>query len=328
MAQSGSCCVPATVRRALPPAHALPSPDCGTRSGVVWLPGGNSHVGTRAPLIGADGERFRKVSLKPFGIERTAVTNARFARFVERTGYATEAERYGWSFVFKDALDPQQRQRTPRAVEAPWWHRMDGAFWRRPSGPDGPECIPDHPVVHVSWNDATAFATWHGGRLLSEAEWEFAARGGRDVVYPWGDEDPPDTAPLCNNWQGDFPDSNLATDGYEGTAPVDAFAANGYGLKNMAGNVWEWCADAFRVRSLSSAGRERDRAARGAGERLLKGGSYLCHRSYCHRYRIAARMGRSPDTTAGHIGFRIGYDSRQALPFPTGIAVAGSRSSS
>ena len=277
---------------------------------AVWLPGGHTHIGTKNPLIAADGEKYRKAKLKPFGIELMAVSNKRFAEFIEKTGYITDAERFGWSFVFKDALTPQQRHHARQAIEAPWWYCVERASWRRPSGPDGQETESDHPVVHVSWNDATTFAAWCGGRLLSEAEWEHAARAGRDVVYPWGDVDPDDTEPRCNNWQGEFPHTNLATDGYQGTAPVGSFEANGYGLKNVVGNVWEWCNDSFRVRSLSSAGKARDKAALSVGERLLKGGSFLCHRSYCHRYRIAARMGRSPDTTAGHIGFRIGYDGR------------------
>lgn len=260
--------------------------------------------------IKGDGEQFRPVRVRPFGIDRFAVTNERFSAFASETGYRTEAEVFGWSFVFRDALDPTLRERTRKAMEAPWWHRIEGAAWNRPAGPHSSiEDIMDHPVVHVSWNDASAFAAWAGGRLLTEAEWEFAARGGKDLAYPWGDEDSPEDEPRCNIWQGTFPGQNLVTDGYEGTAPVDAFEPNGYGLFNMSGNTWEWCVEPFRVKSVSAEGKARDAMARKDGERLLKGGSFLCHRSYCHRYRIAARMGRSPDSTTSHIGFRLGYDA-------------------
>ncbi|OQM74185.1 sulfatase modifying factor 1 (C-alpha-formyglycine- generating enzyme 1) [Pseudaminobacter manganicus] len=278
---------------------------------MVWLGGGRSYCGTARPTIKGDGEEYRSVRVQPFGIDRFAVTNARFLAFVEQTGYRTEAEAYDWSFVFKDALDPVTRASTRRVAEVQWWHKVDGANWKRPAGPKSSiDEVMDHPVVHVSWNDAVAFAEWAGGRLLTEGEWEFAARGDKDVVYPWGNEDSPEDNPRCNIWQGSFPDRNLATDGHEGTAPTNAFEPNGYGLYNMVGNTWEWCTDPFRVKSLASAGKARNAMARREGERLLKGGSFLCHRSYCHRYRIAARMGRSPNSTTSHIGFRLGYDGR------------------
>ncbi|MHA6684772.1 formylglycine-generating enzyme family protein [Mesorhizobium sp. A556] len=278
---------------------------------IVWLGGGRSYCGTHRATIKGGGEEHRSVRVQPFGIDRFAVTNVRFLAFLEQTSYRTEAEVYNWSFVFKDALDPMTRASTQRVAEVPWWHKVEGANWSRPAGPmSSIDKIMDHPVVHVSWNDAVAFAGWAGGRLLTEGEWEFAARGGKDVVYPWGNEDSPEDNPHCNIWQGSFPDQNLATDGYEGTAPTSAFEPNGYGLYNMAGNTWEWCAEPFRVKSLASAGKARNAMARQEGERLLKGGSFLCHRSYCHRYRIAARMGRSPNSTTSHIGFRLGYDGR------------------
>src|SRR5262245_35376266 len=175
----------------------------------------------------------------------------------------------------------------------------------------------DHPVVHVSWNDAVAFAAWAGGRLPTEAEWEYAAAGGRPGArFPWGDAKPDDVAfQPCNIWQGQFPSYNSGRDGYLGTAPVDAFAANGYGLFNMSGNTWEWCADRFRVRSLSRAAQARNRQAREGEERLLKGGSYLCHRSYCYRDRIAARTGAGADSSTAHVGFRLVFDeSLRKLP--------------
>lgn len=303
-----TCCMPPSIRQTETQVAEVGKGRADMR-GIVWLRGGRTYLGVEQPLIQQDGEFRRSARLRPFGIDRCAVSNARFASFVDATAYVTDAENFGWSFVFKDALADDLRRGTQKAVEAPWWRRVDGAHWRCPAGPGSTiDEIADHPAVHISWRDAAAFAAWAGGRLLAEAEWEFAARAGRDVIFPWGNDEPDDSAPPCNIWQGSFPDNNHATDGYAGTAPVDSFDANPYGLSNMAGNVWEWCADPFRVRSLTTAGKKRDKAAHAAGEKVLKGGSFLCHRSYCHRYRIAARMGRSPDTSSAHIGFRIGYD--------------------
>ncbi|MGL4324297.1 MAG: formylglycine-generating enzyme family protein [Beijerinckiaceae bacterium] len=269
----------------------------------------SSFVGTDRPALKQDGEGPRRaIRLKSFGIDTCAVTNADFEKFVAATGYVTDAERFGWSFVFSGLLDSEVQAFAP--VEAPWWRKIDAASWRRPTGAASSTArIETHPVTHVSWNDATAFAKWSGGRLPTEAEWEHAARGGnQDRRFPWGDDEPTDSRIFCNIWQGSFPTTNTAADGYAGTAPVDAFEPNPAGLWNMCGNVWEWCQDAFRTRSLTRAGKERDHMAAREQERLLKGGSYLCHISYCYRYRIAARMGRSPDTSTGHIGFRVAYD--------------------
>ncbi len=172
---------------------------------------------------------------------------------------------------------------------------MRGAYWRHPEGPgsdlDGRW---NHPVVHVSWHDASAYCAWTGVRLPTEVEWEYAARGGLEGArYPWGDELTPDGEYHCNIWQGVFPAHNTAEDGYVGTAPVDAFPANGYGLHNVSGNVWEWCADRF-----DSTGTRR----------AMRGGSYLCHDSYCNRYRVAARNANTPDSSSGNLGFRCVAD--------------------
>ncbi len=288
----------------------LPTPAAADESLRLPVPGGTCSIGTDAPVFREDGEGpARRVTLRPFRLDAHAVTNRRFAAFVAATGYRTDAERFGWSYVFHAFVPPGLGDLSPPGT--PWWRRVDGAFWAAPEGP-GSEVAgrPDHPVVHVSWSDAAAFAAWAGGRLPTEAEWEHAAKGGDDAArYPWGSDEPGDgNAGHCNIWQGDFPRHNTIADGFLGTAPVDTFRPNAFGLFNMCGNVWEWCADPFRVRSLSGAAKARNQAAAAERERVMKGGSYLCHRSYCYRYRIAARSGRSPDTSAGHTGFRVAYD--------------------
>ncbi len=279
------------------------------RDHIIWIEGGKSHIGTDRPEIPVDGEGPpRAVTLKPYGLSRFAVTAAQFARFVEATGYATDADEFGWSYVFEGLLP---RPDGPRPQEAPWWVKVDGANWAQPLGPgSGYRDAPDHPATHISHRDAAAYAVWAGGRLPTEAEWEHAARGGPDAArYPWGEAEPDDEAAIfCNIWQGGFPETNTQKDGYYATAPADSFAPNALGFHNLSGNVWEWCSDRFKVRSVSKAAKTRNAQARAEDERVLKGGSYLCHRSYCWRYRIAARSGRSADTSAGHTGFRVAFD--------------------
>ncbi len=288
----------------------MPAPDASRESAPparVTIPGGRAQLGTGHPVIPLDGEGVvRHARVATFVMDAHAVSVARFARFVSSTGYVTDAERIGWSFVFQGLLPPDGPARAPAVVEAPWWRRVDGACWRRPEGPASPrEPRDDHPATQLSWNDAVAFAAWAGGRLPTEIEWEHAARGGfPDPPYPWGEREPDDFQfQPCNIWQGSFPDRDLALDGYAGTAPVNAYEPNAYGLFNMVGNVWEWCADAYRPRTL----RREARIGGPGGRRLMKGGSYLCHRSYCHRYRIAARIGNEPDGAACHLGFGLAY---------------------
>jgi formylglycine-generating enzyme required for sulfatase activity len=257
---------------------------------MLSLEGGGFLMGAEGPdSIAGDGEGpVREVELAAFSIDACAVSNDRFAAFVEATGHVTDAERYGWSFVFGGLL-PDEFPETRGVIQAPWWRQVFGACWNRPEGPHSSlDDRQNHPVVHVSWRDANAFCDWSGTRLPTEAEWEYAARGGLvQKRFPWGDELEPDGEHRMNVWQGTFPSENTLGDGFLGTCPVDAFPANGYGLHNTSGNVWEWCADAV-----------------GAGARATRGGSYLCHDSYCNRYRVAARSSNTADSSTGNTGFR------------------------
>lgn len=272
------------------------------------IPGGNALVGTASPYFAADGEGpIRRKKLAAFRMGTTTVTNAAFQAFCEATGYKTDAERFGNSLVFQGLL-PAGSPATQAVADAPWWRLLPGAYWFRPVGPDGPAATPDHPVVHVSWNDASAYCAWAGARLPSEAEWEHAARGGlQDVPFPWGRDEPNDNDfQPCNIWQGRFPHQDLGLDGYTGTAPARSFAPNGYGLFNMIGNVWEWTSEPFKVRSLKKSAKALHAAK--IGFKLCKGGSFLCHKSYCYRYRIAARNSSSANSSTSHIGFRVVFE--------------------
>ncbi|MGH3319079.1 MAG: formylglycine-generating enzyme family protein [Streptosporangiaceae bacterium] len=285
--------------------------------GMVEIPGGPFRMGGADPdAFPTDGEGpVRTVRLSPFRIDAHAVPNRRFAAFAKATGYVTDAERYGWSFVFYALVHPKARDAVREATvpEAPWWVAVEGACWRAPDGPGSSIGErPNHPVVHVSWHDARAYAAWAGKRLPTEAEWEMAARGGLDQVrYPWGDELAPRGRHRCNIWQGSFPRHNTADDGYLATAPVDAFAPNGYGLYNTSGNVWEWCADRWSSTWHADERPETRVDPQGPPEgesRVIRGGSYLCHASYCNRYRVAARTSNTPDSTTGHTGLRCAAD--------------------
>ena len=279
---------------------------------MTLLPGGAFFMGADdREGFAADGEGpVRKVTLRPFWIDAEAVTNARFAAFVDATGYETEAERFGNSFVFGGLL-PDDFPETRGVAAAPWWREVPGACWRAPEGPQSDlEARMDHPVVHISWNDANAYGGWAGVRLPTEAEWEYAARGGLDRArYPWGNELTPGGAHMCNIWQGEFPPRNTLDDGFLGTAPADAFPANGYGLRNVAGNTWEWCADWFSPSFHASGPRENPTGPPGGETKVIRGGSYLCHASYCNRYRVAARSSNTANSTTGHMGFRCARDA-------------------
>jgi formylglycine-generating enzyme required for sulfatase activity len=276
---------------------------------MVLLTGGRFLMGSDDPDgFPADGEGpVREVTLDPFWIDPVAVSNERFTRFVAETGHVTDAERHGWSFVFAGLL-PDDFPATRAVAQAPWWRQVFGAEWRHPEGPESSlESRMEHPVVHVSWIDASAFCEWSGLRLPSEAEWECAARGGLEQRrFPWGDEQEPGGEHRMNVWQGTFPSHNTLADGHLGTCPVDAFPANGYGLHNTSGNVWEWCADWFDAdfHTGSDAPRENPTGPPTGETRVTRGGSYLCHDSYCNRYRVAARSANDPHDSTGNLGFR------------------------
>jgi len=279
------------------------------------IAGGEFTMGTDA-AHGMSNERpARRVRVDTFWIDEHPVTNAQFAAFVKATGYVTVAERTpDWEELRKqlpagtpkpppEVLVPGSAVFVPPAGPVPlddtnaWWRWTPGASWRHPEGSGSDlSSRADHPVVHVSWEDAVAFAQWAGKRLPTEAEWEFAARGGSDGTrYAWGETPPASRDHKANIFHGRFPHHATSDDGFAGTSPVKSFPANGYGLYDTAGNVWQWTADRYRA---SPADPETDR-------RVIKGGSFLCHESYCESYRPTARRGVPPDTGSSHVGFRL-----------------------
>jgi formylglycine-generating enzyme required for sulfatase activity len=292
---------------------------------MVHVTGGPFLMGTDDPDgYAADGEGpVHEVTLRPYRVDVHAVTNDDFAEFVDATGHVTAAEQFGWSFVFGGLL-PDDFPDTRGVQAAPWWRQVFGADWRHP---DGPQSDLDgrgrHPVVHVSWDDAQAFCAWRGVRLPTEAEWEHAARGGLvQQRFPWGDELEPGGEHRMNVWQGEFPAENARADGWYGTAPVDAFPANGFGLHNVTGNVWEWCADWFAPEYYASSPAADPTGPDTGTHRVMRGGSYLCHASYCTRYRVAARSGNTPDSSTGNLGFRCVAEAAPAAQ-PDGQAGGG-----
>ncbi|MFK4805049.1 formylglycine-generating enzyme family protein [Microbacterium sp. ZW CA_36] len=274
----------------------------------VSLPAGRFLMGdSSGDQNPGDGETpVHEVKLPAFDMDATAVTNEAFATFVEATGYVTEAETYGFSAVFHLAVAAPQSDILGQSPGTPWWIGVAGADWRHPGGRDSTlDDLRDHPVVHVTFNDAVAYCGWAGRALPTEAQWEYAARGGLESrKYPWGDEEPDVDEPRANIWQGVFPQVNTLEDGYLTTAPVRSYTPNGYGLWQPIGNVWEWCADWFDPAYYAISPQEHPHGpARGDG-RVLRGGSYLCHISYCNRYRNSARSQNTPDSSMGNAGFR------------------------
>lgn len=312
---------------------------------TVLVPAGTYFVGTDDPQVPGDFEtpRVRVILSSPFLIDRYETSNALFASFVSATAYVTDSERFGWSFVFEHSpsLSSDIRESITESVYgAEWWLPVPNASWFRPFG--GSRTIrdlglSDHPVVHVSWNDARAYCSWSGGRLPSEEEWEIAARGGKaNRTYPWGhrwwdgeaEEVGASSDSLsssrsgrrhrANTWQGRFPTSNTGLDGYVETAPVDAFGEqNLYGMYNVVGNAWEWVSDDwYRGRPRTSGGQSPRNTESENPEKVKKGGSYMCHKSYCFRYRVAARSQNSADSASGNLGFRCAYDAAVAVASP------------
>jgi formylglycine-generating enzyme required for sulfatase activity len=257
----------------------------------------------------ADAEApVREVEVGPFQLDSTTVTNRQFAAFVDATGYRTEAEKFGWSFVFMLQLPKGRRRATlaARVANAPWWVAIKLAAWNQPEGPGtSVKDRGDHPVVHVSWADATAYAQWTGRRLPTEAEWEYAGRGGLvQKRFPWGDELTPNGKHMCNIWQGKFPEENRPEDGHLWTAPVRSYPPNAYGLYEMSGNVWEWCSDWWGTTWDTSTVPRNPTGPASGTDRVVRGGSFLCHKSYCNRYRVGARSHNTPDSSTSHMGFR------------------------
>ncbi len=306
-------------------------------------------MGSNAPYAFANEKPAHRVSLTPFYLDIHAVTNADFAKFVEATGYKTIAERpVDWSEIKKQV--PPGTPKPPDEVLKPgslvfkptdgpvdlremssWWHWTNGADWQHPEGPGSSiKGRENHPVVHIAWDDAVAYAKWAGKRLPTEAEWEFAARGGLDGArYAWGDSEKKNGKFMLNRWTGNFPYLNNLNDGFSGSSPVWAFPANGYGLFDMAGNVWNWCSDIYSGDAFHSRAEEGCLCSNPKGpfatstipgdpspptvpgnlQRVIKGGSFLCHPDYCESYRPSARRGSPPDTSTSHIGFRCAMDA-------------------
>jgi len=305
---SGSpCCGPSRGSGAVPFQAVVEGGGGGSTTGMLMLDGGTFLMGTEdSDGFPGDGEGpVREIELNPYWIDPFTVTNERFAAFTADSGYVTEAERFGWSFVFGGLL-PDDFPPTQGAAQAPWWRQVHGACWKTPEGPATRiEDRLDHPVVQVSWRDAHAFCAWAGLRLPTEAEWEHAARGGLEQKrFPWGDRREPDGEHRMNVWQGMFPAKNTLDDGYLGTAPVDSFPPNGFGLHNTSGNVWEWCADWFDSSYPRLSPRSNPSGPEAGEAKVIRGGSYLCHDSYCNRYRVGARSSNTPDSTTGNMGFR------------------------
>ena len=309
-----ACCTPGHEESGGVGATPFRRVSAGSTEGMVRLPGGPFLMGTEDDEgFPDDGEGpVREVVVAPFWIDECAVSNRRFEAFVKATGYRTEAEDFGWSFVFHNQLPPERRTELVRDTVSglEWWCRVDGATWRRPEGPGSSlKKRWDHPALHVSWADAAAYAAWAGKRLPTEAEWEYAARGGLEQkMFPWGDDLTPFGKHRCNIWQGRFPFKDEGEDGFTGPAPVRSYKPNGHGLYCIVGNAWEWCHDWWSSDWHLDAAREDPTGPEEGDRKVIRGGSFLCHASYCNRYRVAARTSNTPDSATVNITFRCVRD--------------------
>lgn len=321
------------IGRESPPAPVEPEivasqPPGPAPEGMVWVPGGTFWMGD-AESQDEDAPPHR-VGVSGFWMDATEVTNAQFAAFVKATGYQTVAERTPTKDQYPEATPEQLVPGSavfhplpiadPRRAKPVWWGYVKGANWRHPDGPhDSIVGKDNHPVVHIAWDDAEAYAKWAGKRLPTEAEWEFAARGGLDrKPFVWGTDKPGENGKYhANTWQGKFPEKNLSADGFNGPAPVKSFPPNGYGLYDMSGNVWEWCADWYAAYPTGGRVRNNPKGPDGPTEfegaqplRVRRGGSYLCADEYCKRYLPGTRDKNPADSSAGHTGFRCAKDSK------------------
>ena len=314
------------------PTYLFTQPPQTQHPGMVHLKGGEFWMGSNEPMF-PDAQPVHRVRVNPFWIDSTEVTNAQFARFVAATGYVTLAEQPLEPKKFS-GLDRSERVPASAVFNAPsnvvslddatrWWRMVAGANWRHPEGPRSSIAARmNHPVVHIAYSDALAYARWASKRLPTEAEWEFAARGGRDrQTFVWGEDFRRGDQYQANTYQGNFPNRNSAADGFVGTSPVKTFRPNGYGLYDMAGNVWEWVADWYQSNYYDTLVRRSalavdpegppsgdDPDEPGVPKRVQKGGSYLCTDDYCARYRPGARGRGDPDSPASHLGFRLAAD--------------------